>query len=198
MTSFIINKDLEPSTILGPPYINQLTRCISILLKTRINRKNRDGRIDLRIFKFSILWLAAASPQELRIWFLPVAVCVMAQKEWRGNSKIFEGEGLSRTSLMKMRLFLFTFYNINYNFISSLVEILNFDPLCRIYSDHKAKVIGQSSSKVYFLTKEEANYETSLTAFSGDNWLTGACIAILTPIPCWWQAGLLLLRDIKD
>ena len=67
MTSFIINKDLEPSTILGPPYINQLIRCISILLKTRIDRKNRDGRIDLRIFKFSILWLAAASPQELRI-----------------------------------------------------------------------------------------------------------------------------------
>ena len=99
---------------------------------------------------------------------------------------------------MKMRLFLFTFYDINYNFISSLVEILYFDPLCRIYSDHKAKVIGQSSSKVYFFTKEEANYETSLTAFSGDNWLTGAYIAILTPIPCWWQAGLLLLRDIKD
>ena len=43
----------------------------------------------------------------------------MAKKELRGNSKIFEEEGLSRTSLMKMRLFLFTFYNINYNFISS-------------------------------------------------------------------------------
>ena len=99
---------------------------------------------------------------------------------------------------MKMRLFLFTFYNINYNFISSLVEISKFDPLCRIYSDHKAKAIVRSSSKVYFLTKEEANYETSLTAFSGDNWLTGAYIAILTQIPCCWQAGLLLLQDIKD
>ena len=52
MTSFIINKDLEPSAILGPPFINQLIRGISILLKTRVNRKNRDGRIDLRIFKF--------------------------------------------------------------------------------------------------------------------------------------------------
>ena len=138
-----------------------------------------------------ILWLAAASAQEPCIRFLSVTVCVMAQKEWRGNSKIFGEEGLRRTFLMKMRLFLFTFYNINYNFISSLVEILNFDPLCRIYSDHKAKVIGQSSSKVYFLTKEEANYETSLTAFSGDR-----CLAILTQILCWWQARLLLKRDI--
>ena len=72
----------------------------------------------------------------------------MAKKEWRGNSKIFEEEGLSRTFLMKMRLFLFTFYN--YNFISSLVEISKFDPLCRIYSDHKAKAIVRSSSKVIF------------------------------------------------
>ena len=52
MTSFIINKDLEPSAILGPPFINQFIKCISILLKTRVNRKNRDGRIDLRIFNF--------------------------------------------------------------------------------------------------------------------------------------------------
>ena len=52
MMSFIINKDLEPSAILGSPFINQLIRGISILLKTRVNRKNRDGRIDLRIFKF--------------------------------------------------------------------------------------------------------------------------------------------------
>ena len=52
MNSFIINKDLEPSAILGQPFIDQLIRCISILLKTRVNRKNRDGRIDLRIFKF--------------------------------------------------------------------------------------------------------------------------------------------------
>ena len=111
MTSFIVNKDLEPSAILGPAFINQLIKCISILLKTRVNRKNRDGRNDLR--KFWILWLAAASPQELRIRFLSVTVCVMAWKEWRGNSKIFEEEGLSRTFLMKMRLFLFTFYNIN-------------------------------------------------------------------------------------
>ena len=50
MNSFIINKDLEPSAILGQPFIDQLIRCISILLKTRVNRKNRDGRIDLRIF----------------------------------------------------------------------------------------------------------------------------------------------------
>ena len=52
MNSFIINKDLETSAILGQPFIDQLIRCISILLKTRVNRKNRDGRIDLRIFKF--------------------------------------------------------------------------------------------------------------------------------------------------
>ena len=52
MNSFIINKDLEPSAILGQPFINQLIRCISILLKTRVNRKNRHGRTDLRIFKF--------------------------------------------------------------------------------------------------------------------------------------------------
>ena len=52
MNSFIINKDLEPSAILGEPFIDQLIRCISILLKTRVNRKNRDGRIDLHIFKF--------------------------------------------------------------------------------------------------------------------------------------------------
>ena len=52
MTSFIINKDLKPSTILGAPFINQLIRCIYIFLKTPIDRKNRDGRIDLRIFKF--------------------------------------------------------------------------------------------------------------------------------------------------
>ena len=52
MTSFIINKDLEPSAILGLPFINQFIKCISILLKTHVNRKNRDGRIDLRIFKF--------------------------------------------------------------------------------------------------------------------------------------------------
>ena len=78
MISFIINKDLEPSAILGPPFINQLIRCVSILLKTRVNRKNRDGRIDLRIFKFWILWLAAVSPQELCIRFLSVTVCVMA------------------------------------------------------------------------------------------------------------------------
>ena len=52
MNSFIINKDLEPSAILGQPFIDQLIRCISILLKTGVNRKNRDGRIYLRIFKF--------------------------------------------------------------------------------------------------------------------------------------------------
>ena len=92
---------------------------------------------------------------------------------------------------MKMRLLLFTFYNINYNFIASLVEISKFDPFCRIYSDHKAKAIVRSSSKVYFLTYEEANYETSQTAFPRDR-----CLAILTQIPCWWQARLLLLRDI--
>ena len=68
---------------------------------------------------FGILWLAAASPQELCIRFLPVTVCVMAYMEWRGNSKIFGEEGLSRTFLIKMRLFLFTVYNINYHFISS-------------------------------------------------------------------------------
>ena len=79
MNSFIINKDLETSAILGQPFIDHLIRCISILLKTRVNRKNRDERIDLRIFKFwNILWLAAASPQELCIRFLPVTVCVMA------------------------------------------------------------------------------------------------------------------------
>ena len=60
-----------------------------------------------------------------------------------------------------------------------------------MYSDHKAKPVVRSSSKVYFLTKEEANYETSLTAFSGDR-----CLAILTQILCWWQARLLLKRDI--
>ena len=43
-----MNKDLEPSAILGPPFIDQLIKCISILLKTRVNRKNRDGRNDLR------------------------------------------------------------------------------------------------------------------------------------------------------
>ena len=64
-----------------------------------------------------ILWLAAASAQEPCIRFLPVTVCVMAYMEWRGNSKIFGEEGLRRTFLMKMRLFLFTFYNINYNFL---------------------------------------------------------------------------------
>ena len=52
MNSFIIIKDLEPSAILGQPFIDQLITCISILLKTRVNRKNRYGRIDLRIFKF--------------------------------------------------------------------------------------------------------------------------------------------------
>ena len=52
MNSFIINKGLEASAILGQPFIDQLIRCISILLKTRVNGKNRDGRIDLRIFKF--------------------------------------------------------------------------------------------------------------------------------------------------
>ena len=75
--------------------------------------------------------------------------------------------------------------------MSSLAEISKFDPLCRIHSDHKAKALVRSSSKVYFLTKEGANYETSLTAFSGDR-----CLAILTQILCWWQARLLLLRDI--
>ena len=34
----------------------------------------------------------------------------------------------------------------------SLVEISKFDPLCRIHSDHKAKALVGSSSKVYFLT----------------------------------------------
>ena len=75
--------------------------------------------------------------------------------------------------------------------MSSLAEISKFDPLCRIHSDHKAKALVRSSSKVYFLTVEEANFETSLTAFSGDG-----CLAILTQIPCSWQARLLLLRDI--
>ena len=97
---------------------------------------------------FGILWLVAASPQELCIRFLPVTVCVMAYMEWRGNSKIFGEEGLSRTFLMKMKLFLFTFYNINYHFMYSLVEISKFDPLCRIHSDHKAKALVRSSSKV--------------------------------------------------
>ena len=52
MNSFTTNKDLEPFAILGQPFIDQLIRGISILLKNRVNRKNRDGRIDLRIFKF--------------------------------------------------------------------------------------------------------------------------------------------------
>ena len=119
---------------------------------------------------FGILWLAAASPQELCIRFLPVTVCVMAQKEWRGNSKIFGEEGLSRTFLMEMRLFLFTFYNINYHFMSSLAEISKFDPQVQV--------------KFIFLL-------TSLAAFSGDR-----CLAIIRQILCWWQARLLLKRDI--
>ena len=138
-----------------------------------------------------ILWLDAASAQEPCIRFLSVTVCVMAQKEWRGNSKIFGEEGLSRTFLMKMRLFLFTFYNINYNFLFFSRNLKIRSIFCRMYSDHKAKPVVRSSSKVYFLTKEEANYETSLTAFSGDR-----CLAILTQILCWWQARLLLKRDI--
>ena len=149
---FVINKDLEPSAILGPPFINQLIRCISILLKIHVNRKNRDGRIDLRIFKFWIVWLPAASPQELCIRFLPVTVCVMAYMEWRGNSKIFGEEGLSRTFLIKMRLFLFTVYNINYHFISSFKIRSTLSYTFRPYSK---KHLFENQVKFIFLLRKK-------------------------------------------
>ena len=98
------------------------------------------------------MWLPAASPQELCIRFLPVTVCVMAYMEWRGNSKIFGEEGLSRTFLIKMRLFLFTVYNINYHFISSFKIRSTLSYTFRPYSK---KHLFENQVKFIFLLRKK-------------------------------------------